>query len=289
MVLTPERLEQVDRELSTLDPGDARRRAVVDRACAVVASLTDVDATLASLAADRRETVARPVASAGRDQPVATEEEDTSPVTDVPPDLLTAEALAALPPDPSLPTMPPGLGSELPPDLRATDPPELGAPSSSPSGAAAESDITGLSVDELFADAEPSPATLGEDSGFADLFEDEPLTLSAAPDSMDSLEAQLEGVDTHRSTPQVTTDSALDEYPAIGDEDPSKGARAHVLSEDDFEDMIDLGGSDEFEELLDDEIQELESAQPDHVAPGESDEEAKGHRGGLIKRLLGRK
>lgn len=42
-------------------------------------------------------------------------------------------------------------------------------------------DIAGLSVDELFADAEPSAAAPGVNTGLADLFDDEPLAIPEAP------------------------------------------------------------------------------------------------------------
>jgi hypothetical protein len=298
MAQTPQRWSEIDRELAAFGKTDAELEAVVERARALVRSLDDVDGLLASLGEGREAAVAR-AREAAREasataRAAAPSPEPIHPASAPPPDYDDAEATDVRP--------------------AAAVEAEQGAPPSD-GPPARSSDITGLSVDELFADAAPSasPEDGADGGGLADLFDDEPLSLGEGDEDegFSSLEDQLEGEDTSASTPPPAAARApaqpsrppppppsqapppLESFPPIGREDEAEEESTHVLSAEDFEEMMELGGSDEFELLVDEDVLELDAAE-EAPEPPEGDGDEDGGKsgkegGGLISRLLGRK
>ena len=273
----PERLSEIDRELDALGKSEDELRAVVERARAWMRSASDLDGDLASLAEGAREAVAR-AASAAK---ASVRDEALEPSTSV---------MRAAP-------------SERPP--RAPSEPAPRSP-----------DIAGLSVDELFADAEPSAAGGAVNAGLADLFDDEPLALpDAAPESgladLFEEESPFDPVDARRFDEEVRASElgSLEELepeppkplsappPAVDlspfadedDEVTSSFPITHLgkLEEEALAQSAGRGEpSGDFELLVDEDVLELEEGDFQDEPP---DEPPDGAKPGLISRILGRK
>jgi len=149
---------------------------------------------------------------------------------------------------------------------------------------AATSDIHGMSVDELFADAEPVSAE-SDPSELADLFDEELALDAPAPDVPTAkLPARP------RTVPPPVPADAASKAPAL--------AKGLFTEEDDATTVGSIGdllsSSDDFELLVDDDVLELDSSEteippslgapPEEAADGEDEK-----KGGLISRILGRK
>lgn len=276
---SPERLSEIDRALDALGKSEDELRAVVERARAWVRSASELDGDLASLAEGAAAAVAR-AASAAK---ASVREEAPEPSTSV---------MRAAP-------------SEPPP--RAPSEPAPRSP-----------DIAGLSVDELFADAEPSAAAGGVNAGLADLFDDEPLALpDAAPESgladLFEEESPFDPVDAKRFDEEVRASElgSLEELepeppkpmplsahpPAVdlspfGDEDDEVTSSFPItqLAKLEEEALAQTAGrgepSGDFELLVDEDVLELEEGDFQDEPP---DEPPDGAKPGLISRILGRK
>ena len=275
----PERLSEIDRELDALGKSEDELRAVVERARAWMRSASDLDGDLASLAEGAREAVAR-AASAAK---ASVRDEAPEPPTSV---------MRAAP-------------SEPPP--RAPSEPAPRSP-----------DIAGLSVDELFADAEPSASGGGVNAGLADLFDDEPLALpDASPESgladLFEEESPFDPVDARRFDEEVRASElgSLEELepeppkpmplsappPAVDlspfadedDEVTSSFPITHLgkLEEEALAQSAGRGEpSGDFELLVDEDVLELEEVELEDQPP---EAEPDGPRPGLLGRILGRK
>lgn len=299
MVLGPEKLAEIDAELDSFGKSDEALSAVIARAVALARSVDDDE--LSSLGAGLDEALADARAEAARRAKEAAA---------LPPEARpSAGALAAL----AAPHQPPANRASAPPpmfedeqtDVRAaalTEAQLLAAdrPRSdrAPQGM---SDIAGLSVDELFADAEPE-APVGDGGGLSDLFDDEPLDFGGGAGESplgDELEPLLAGelaadpVESGSGTREAGPREPAESLPRIGFEDEES---TNVLSLGDLDEMSALEaepvplGSDEFELLVDEDVLSFD---PEDVAPILEDDaggavEAR-PEGGLISRILRRK
>jgi len=279
VAMSPERLAEIDRELDAFGKNDEELRAIVERARSWIRA-GDLDGELAALAEGAHGAAARARAEAE----ASVQQETPEPTTSV------MEALPSEPPSPPPPSEPPG-----------------------------SEDIAGLSVDELFADAEPSAPTGSSgladlfaeapsapppvESGLADLFDDEPLPFdradadlfdaepTAGADDLGSLEDVLEpGSEPPPMAPSAAPPAALELSP-FGDEDEEITASFSVRDVDRIEAAAAEAApkgepSSEFELLVDDDVLELDE---EELGDSPGDEPSTETRPGLISRILGRK
>lgn len=281
---SPERLSEIDRELDALGKSDDELRAVVERARSWIASARDLDGDLASLAEGARDAVARAALAAKRSV------QEEAPEAVEPP----TSVMRAAPSDPS------------------------------PEPVARSADIAGLSVDELFADAEPSAPTGSASSGLADLFDEEPLALPEAAESgladlfdedpaaapfdradADAFDEELRAGQTDLGSLEDVLEPSASEPPGqlplsapppavdlslFGDEDDeitSSFSVAHV-ERIEAEAMAaappTADPSGDFELLVDEDVLELDEADLE-----DEGDDPDGTKPGLISRILGRK
>ncbi|HJL19423.1 MAG TPA: hypothetical protein RMH99_27400, partial [Sandaracinaceae bacterium LLY-WYZ-13_1] len=188
---SPEQLEAIDRELDALGKDDGALAAVIERARAACAELDDLDAALAELGEGREEARAQAVAAA----------RESAPAT-------PSGAGSAPPPTPSGVLPPPAFDDERT-DVRPAVEVEaaLGAEEPARDRVGSQSDISGLSVDELFGEDDATgaaPRASADDGGLADLFDEEPLRPSDPEVGFTSLEDELEGEEQSAPTSEST-------------------------------------------------------------------------------------
>lgn len=342
MGLPAEKLAEIDEELAAFGKSDEALAGVIERAVALAASLAGDDA-LGSLLEGRQEALAA-ARQAARDalpvRPTAAEPvaafapaSSTEPFEHATAGGGDGEAVGSgliEIPDEELrnANLPPVLDpdeSEPPPEaLRegsaaATDDIEAAF------GVEASADIAGLSIDELFADAEPETAQTSSVDRLAGLFDDprseaanaeadpeeEPKRISSV-DISDLFDDESEGeIALQPSDPDVALEPVAPEpapeprtdeaFPVFGsvesEEEATMETRVEdldVVSGDDFEllvseDVLEL----DFEEEEDEGDASLQDAPPASAplgpdAPEEEDTQTSDKRG-LISRILGRK
>ncbi len=299
MSLSAEKLAEIDAELATFGKSDEVLAAVVARAREIAADLSGDDA-LAELLEGREEAVKAAYEAAKANLPVRPapprspvpapkagfdEEEAGSGTVELPEAELRQ---AGLPPVLEL-----GDAQAFPEDEVTTlssVPPPLSASSAPPAAedldeafTTASSDIHGMSVEELFADAEPTRAE-SDPSELADLFDEEEVRLSDPDLALESLEDDNAATDVPprpRTVPPPLPAAAM--KPAFDDGEDTMASRVDDL----------LSSDDDFELLVDDEVLELDSSEtevpPALTASDTKDDEEPKKSGGLISRILGRK
>ncbi|HEY8429233.1 MAG TPA: hypothetical protein VIL20_12690 [Sandaracinaceae bacterium] len=316
--MTPERLAEIDRELDAFGKSAEDLRAVVERARAIAAEV-DGDEALAALVAGAAEAAARAAASAREavaaaavvrppirehvpapkparpapgDQPLAFD--DDEPSTSVMKAAPVEQAAGAFDDDePST-----SVTSAVPFEQEA----ESAAPLRSP-------DIAGMSVDELFADAEPAAPVVdaggladlfadevlpvqepAPEGGLADLFEDEDATtvgsLADLFDESEELRLSDPELEVERAAPPPPPPPVSSELPDLFDDDAEDEETGHFAPAR----MARLereaaaaaqAGDDDFELLVDEDVLELEASAEREDAPPK--------KPGLLGRLLGKK
>lgn len=340
--MTPEQLTEIDRELDAFGVNADALRAVTTRARELAASL-EGDEALSSLLAEASAAAARAaerasaaVAASAPERPPLTEhvpaprpkrpERKDDPAPAAAKRKSKKPAKKAAPPVEAEPAPPAAAEPPRPAPTDFDDEPatmvmtaataaaQVRADSTPP----AASDIAGMSVDELFADAEPAAPAAGQSAGLADLFADDAMPGDAAAEPSGGLadlfaddqpevdeptmvgnladlfaeseEVRLSDVDVDASAQGPST-AVLDPFDdPFSDEDdeetghfsPAQMARLHAggraAAEEEVEVPLDDG---DFELLVDEDVLELD---PD--APAGDDEPPKP---GLIGRLLGKK
>jgi hypothetical protein len=274
----PDRLGEIDRELDALGKGDGDIAGVIARARAIGREVNDLEAELAALA--RTTTVrelptglyAKRPASApneAREPSSPPPSEARAPYSSPPPALVEDEPPTGLVDRPSSEPLSPF-------DDFTSDPPPESVSEPPPGGA----DIAGLSVDDLFADAEPTGMSMAPTAGaLADLFtsDDASLARSSEPD-VGGLEAMLEpglgdatGPDPFGELEEEHTNIVA---PPIGPPGREPTGDFELLIDDDVLSVDDL--------VLEDEESAGEETPPD-------DEGGPEKKRGLFSRLLGRK
>lgn len=214
MSANAQRLAEIDEELAAFGKTSEELAEVIARACALAGELSS-DSGLGELLEGREEAIARarssvelperPEAPLSVPTRVGTRSPDGEEDDDEPEIEISAASESELPEfDP--------FGDE---DEEETTGVTSAADLEAAFGANASSDIAGMSVDELFADAAPN----SDIGGLSDLFDDAPQALSMDSE-LSSLEGSLEG--------------------------------AELVDEDD--DDIEVLHSDEFEILVDDDV-----------------------------------
>lgn len=339
--MTPERLQEIDEELASFGKSDAQLAAVVTRARALAAEaegdlaelVEGLDAARAAAVASARADVKRATADLAppplAPQPPPPEEEEGSGLVEIPEEVIRQESLPPVldlnehdrmserpPPEPFAPEST---------DVHSAEDIERAIASSAPPPPTADgsSDIAGLSVDELFADAEPtaSPSTTDSDGGLADLFDEEELRLSD-PDGFQGLEGQLEpefelgpriGEDEEEATDLVSAEE-LAQFPLVGqerDDEEEEEESTMLFSVDELRDIQaetkggapEVESGDDFELLVDEDVLELDvddapvrsvpPPPPAAASSSDDDDDGEGESGkgggGLISRILGRK
>ncbi|GAB5547705.1 MAG: hypothetical protein SangKO_074650 [Sandaracinaceae bacterium] len=329
--MTPERLQEIDEELSSFGKSDEALAEVVTRARALAAEAEGDLAALVQGLDEARAAASASARAAVRDAveeltPDAPEEPEGSGLVEIPEDVIRGEALPPvldLNEHDRMSQRPPKLVEDTPfveesTDVHSAEDIERAIVSSRPpprDAAAGSSDIAGLSVDELFEDAEPSAAAVSTEGGLADLFDDEEELRLSDPDGFQGLEGQLEpaeadkefelgppiGADEEEQTDLVRGED-LARFPLVGQEygapsaDEEQEESTMLFSVDELRDIQtentagegeDLG-SDDFELLVDEDVLELDmddappvkrSAAPPPPAAA-SDEDDDGENGG---------
>lgn len=339
--MTPEQLTEIDRELDAFGVNADALRAVTTRARELAASL-EGDEALSSLLAEASAAAARAaerasaaVAASAPERPPLTEhvpaprpkrperKDDPAPAAAKRKSKKTAkktappvEAEPAPPPAAELPRPDPTDFDDEPATMVMTAAAAV-AQARADSTPPAASDIAGMSVDELFADAEPAAAPAGQSAGLADLFADEAMPGDAAAEPpggladlfaddqpevdeptmvgnladlfAESEEVRLSDVDASAQGPSTAVLDPFDD--PFSDEDdeetghfsPAQMARLHAggraeAAEEEVEVPLDDG---DFELLVDEDVLELDPDTP------VGDEEPP--KPGLLGRLLGKK
>ncbi len=312
--MTPERLAEIDRELDAFGKDAETLATVIARARAVASQLEGDDglaALLAEASAAAAQAAERMRAELAASSPVR------PPIREHVPVEKPRRAAAPAEPEPERPK------SERPKSERPAaqffddDEPQTSVMrAAAVEDAHGSSDIAGLSVDELFADAEPTGAAPSTGEGLADLFAEEALPVQQAPSgeglpslfddedptTIGSL-ADLfgESEELRLSDPEVQAVEAPAPRPlTMPPPVPATGQALDLFGDDDEDEetghfgpaqMATLRSSvgepepeeddDEFELLVDEEILELDSEPP----PADEGEK----KPGLIGRLLGKK
>lgn len=343
--MTPERLQEIDEELSSFGKSDEALAEVVTRARALAAEAEGDLAALVQGLDEARAAASASARAAVRDAveeltPDAPEEPEGSGLVEIPEDVIRGEALPPvldLNEHDRMSQRPPKLVEEAPfveesTDVHSAEDIERAIESSRPpplEAAAGSSDIAGLSVDELFEDAEPSATTASTEGGLADLFDDEEDLRLSDPDGFQGLEGQLEpaeaekefelgppiGEDMDEQTELVRGED-LARFPLVGQEYGAPTAEHEeqeestmLFSVDELRDIQTENEADaedleseDFELLVDEDVLELDiddappvkrSAAPPPPAASDEDDDGEdgggGKGGGLISRILGRK
>ena len=323
MGLSPERLAEIDGELDSFDKSDEELADVVRRAVEVAGSFEDIDGTLDALGEGLEEAIAAALAEVVRSEAVTSpgrvEAEGKKSKKKSKKKKKKSKKKSKAP-------------SEAPvaaePEAAEAAPEELAPEPTDEARASLLSDIAGLSVDELFEDAEPSNANL-EIDGLGDLFDE---TLSVPPEAAErddlSLEQSLEPPGSLSSPPYPAPEpagsvpppppprrsslppikaSAPPPPPGLSaplrpslpkfDEEVVESTSEISAEELDAMSVDDVFDEDDFELLVDEDVLVMDEEGMDEKAESaplegftdEMPEEEGDDEGGLISRILGRK
>lgn len=319
MSTSAQRFEEIDQELASFGKSDEELTEVTARAVALARELGDGDGELAglldgaeeALAAAREAAKARAIEASRAAAPARPlpEVKKRAPKPRPDPAPLEAEATRVQLP-PSEPLAPVSereqalaLDDEID-DVFGSEPPPLET-----------SDIAGMSVDELFADAEPSAS--GDAQELSSLFDDEDdedgaealrlsdpdlkladieidegptVNDSEAPPPAEAAPVAEEAAAAPKSAlpppppqsaapppPPSSRPPVVDDFPMFGEEDDA----TQIVSADEIEVLSD----DDFELLVDEDVLEFDEAEAAEAEAAEGEEA----EGGLISRILGRK
>lgn len=264
--MSPDRLGEIDRELDALGKSAGDLAGVIARARELRRAIDDVDGELEALGRGIPMT-----ARHAREEPptaLISRAPSSMPPADEPPTALVARAPSSVPPaevsnEPFI--------SDVPPDV----------PSEPPPGGA---DIAGLSVDDLFADAEPTGASMAPSSGeLADLFTSDAMVARPSdPELGSGLEGILEPGFTDLPPPAENEPFGELEEEHTSIVSPPVEARPRGEPTGDFELLID----DDVLQVDDDDLEAIED-EPGEEPPDDGSGGDK--KRGLFSRLLGRK